>query len=499
MCDYVACKTCVRTYILSVPEPCCMNCRSKWSHEFIKDNLGASFVNHDLKEHQRTVLVERSISRREEILPRAIMYRDDRADKEKIKEIQKRIEGYKQMINECLDEIEEIENRIHVRNGRRPRFRDWRRQDEFELQNAIRATAQDDASASASTRKKFIMPCQKSGCNGMLNQQYNCELCNTSTCSKCLEVKGENHECNPDSVLSATMLKKDTKPCPKCGVRISKIDGCDQMWCVECKTAFSWNTGKIESGKIHNPHYYQFMREHGGMPRDPNDIAPPIRCGNYRDRALDLLFAKRGTPKRRTRYVENRGYVEVTLPAETPTKETIEKIDYIINYIQYANHLNRVTVPDMNRFIEEKNNSQNLEILYILGELSKEDLANKLIANKKCAEKTQVFHDIYTAINMMIDQLSHDIVEGRDINMLYNTIVKYTNYFNAELVKALMLYDSKRTIIVFNNHKDNTHINVQYKNKTDMINDIEKYTKSDEYTKPNEPEENVKIGGGGRA
>ena len=317
------------------------------------------------------------------------------------------------------------------------------------------------------------MPCQKSGCNGMLNQQYCCELCSTSTCSNCLEVKNENHKCNPDSVLSATMLKKETKPCPQCGVRISKIDGCDQMWCVECKTAFSWNTGRIETGKIHNPHYYQFMRERGELPRDPNDI--PVRCDNNRDRALDMLFAKRGTPKRRERFNGYR-YVDLTLSADTPTRETVEKLDYIINYFQYANHLNATTIPEMNRSIEAKTNDQTSEILYILGELNKEELANKLIANQKCIEKTQVFHDIYAAINMMVDQLSNDVVDERNnIDMLYNTVVKYSNYFNAELVKALTLYDSKRSIVVFNNNKNNTHTVVQYKNKADMINDLKKY------------------------
>jgi len=33
------------------------------------------------------------------------------------------------------------------------------------------------------------------------------------------------------------------------------------MYCVECHPEFSWNTLKIDSAVIHNPHYfeYQFM------------------------------------------------------------------------------------------------------------------------------------------------------------------------------------------------------------------------------------------------
>ena len=80
------------------------------------------------------------------------------------------------------------------------------------------------------------------------------------------------------------MLKKDSKPCPKCGIIIFKIDGCDQMYCTQCHTPFSWRTGQIEIGRnIHNPHYFEYMRTRGdGLQRNPLDR----QCG----RALDIYF-----------------------------------------------------------------------------------------------------------------------------------------------------------------------------------------------------------------
>jgi len=120
-------------------------------------------------------------------------------------------------------------------------------------------------------KREFIMNCQSTGCKGFLSTKYKCGLCETYTCSTCLQVKDPGHECKADDVSTVRMIREETKPCPKCSTRISKIDGCDQMWCVECKTAFSWKSGNIVNGAIHNPHYYEFLRQtQGHVPRADN-------------------------------------------------------------------------------------------------------------------------------------------------------------------------------------------------------------------------------------
>jgi hypothetical protein len=142
-------------------------------------------------------------------------------------------------------------------------------------------TGENTGAGAVKTKREFLMRCPSEGCRGFLSTAYKCGVCEKSTCSDCLEVLGtENesvaHTCNPDSVESAKAIKKETHPCPKCGARIFKIDGCDQMWCtVEgCNTAFSWNTGHVVSGRVHNPHYYEWLRRNGGdaAAREVGDI-----------------------------------------------------------------------------------------------------------------------------------------------------------------------------------------------------------------------------------
>ena len=140
----------------------------------------------------------------------------------------------------------------------------------------------DHIKGNKENKLSFIQRCPKEGCTGFLSASWKCGICENFFCSKChVEKLGKNddtHVCDEDTVASINAIKKDSKPCPKCGNRISKISGCDQMWCPakDCNTAFSYRTGKIETGHIHNPHYYEFLRNQNGgdIPRAPGDLPP---------------------------------------------------------------------------------------------------------------------------------------------------------------------------------------------------------------------------------
>ncbi len=62
-CDFSACKTCTRTYLLStIKMPSCMKCNRIWNEDFLCENLNKIFVNGEYKEHRTKVICDRQIA-----------------------------------------------------------------------------------------------------------------------------------------------------------------------------------------------------------------------------------------------------------------------------------------------------------------------------------------------------------------------------------------------------------------------------------------------------
>jgi len=135
-------------------------------------------------------------------------------------------------------------------------------------------------------------PCPNTNCRGYLNTEWICTLCKSQTCLTCLCEKSpsEKHVCQKENQDSAQLILQKTKSCPKCGIPIMKSEGCDQVWCVHCHTAFNWHTHKIIifTHSFHNPHYSEWYNKtmHNKNMLDKNiDVLLPI----FHDKYLKLL------------------------------------------------------------------------------------------------------------------------------------------------------------------------------------------------------------------
>ena len=305
-CSYHACKGCVSRYLLSqVVDAHCMNCRTGWNREFLDTNFTKSFRSGLWRDHQKEIIMRREKAR----LPNFQHYAVARLKINELKPLVSAaykeytlVQNEKYKLNSHIATFHGLSNRANTEEEKKniinlhkeavhllpnimiKEFENLRNyeniQHRFQEYNNI---YEDRVTKKDVEKKEFIMKCVKDGCRGFLSQAYKCDLCFTYVCKDCMVIKNEKndetHVCSKEDVDSVTMIRKETKPCPKCGIRISKVDGCNQMWCTSagCGTAFDWTTNKIISGVIHNPHYYEWLR------RNNNGVAPrpagEVLCG----------------------------------------------------------------------------------------------------------------------------------------------------------------------------------------------------------------------------
>ena len=406
-CNYSACKECTRTYLTgTVKEPHCMKCRKKWDLEFTKNELNASFMQKEYKTHRQTILADRTIAQIQEYYPAAIQMSQKRKEDAAVKVVQ--------------DEINKLHDQIN---------------EQYKKINAIRMAAAPPKLNDATEKRKFVMPCQTGGCRGMLSTAYKCDLCEKFTCSKCFEsIVGDKdaHTCDPNSVETAEEIRKNTRPCPNCGCRISKIDGCDQMWCIECKTAFSWSKGTVEVGTVHNPHYFQWMRQNGGVPR--TDM-PGIGCNENRlttqmshvREVFNVLSRMAILENEFLQHCKDSGYKDKEFPDvvvevmnivnATKKNENLEKYKKIIscefftNFYRYIIHTERVILEQLGYNIRNRNQYNTPIHHYILGELTKEELSEYLVKRDNGNARDGAHRDIVEAIVMIGKQILMELCE----------------------------------------------------------------------------------------
>lgn len=68
-----------------------------------------------------------------------------------------------------------------------------------------------------------------------------CKECNSSYCSLCFAKWEDKHMCK--SVFQVGTKDCQLRNCPKCLALISKIDGCNAMYCEACLYSFLWDSG----------------------------------------------------------------------------------------------------------------------------------------------------------------------------------------------------------------------------------------------------------------
>ena len=276
-------------------------------------------------------------------------------------------------------------------------------------------------------------------------------MCNHKTCKHCMEIiEGKEHKCDPDKVKTVKLLKKDTKPCPNCGEMIMKIDGCDQMWCPSCKNAWSWKSGTIVYGRIHNPHYYQYLREtskNGEIRREEGDTG---LCGNL---PTDHMWMIRVC---RSRYPDM---------IKTHHKQTRSLFNYLLpNLFRHYFHFRQVHYQFLQNQTRSLEQDKKMKILYMVNTLEEKEFKKHCQQTNKKIEINKAILDVYQLyIDVMRDKILqiYQIPRERDnitqketkqIRKCLKDIQQIISYCHKELHKISYLYKCSIYVVTWSQY-----------------------------------------------
>jgi hypothetical protein len=386
-----------------------MSCRGVWSLEFLNSILPASFLKKEYRDMREKVLLESE----KQYLPACQPEAERRL---KIIDIEKKID--EQFILKQENYANENQMVFEQRQKEKIILKS--------ISDLDKKRVELSTKKSTGQRHEFVMPCPLGECRGFLSTQYKCGLCSNDVCKDCHHAKSETHVCDPNEVATVTELRQNTKPCPKCHAPIFKIDGCDQMFCIrdQCHTAFSWRTGQVEKGIIHNPHYFEFVKEKGAgtVARNPFDIP----CGGLPDYTqVYHMMAEYSLGQDEISYLrvmyENVGqHREITMRHLPNEQEQLNHRDLTLDYI-----------------LQKYSESQYKAMLYVREQKRQRGLEERQMLEAYLAVAEEAFRklaQLHISFDEFLTEIEHiKVYTRREINEL-NQRYQHTGFLNAIMI-----------------------------------------------------------------
>ena len=410
-CNYEVCSDCTKTMMIENGENC-PNCSKGWNKEFIKENTTKIWFDGPYKDKRKEQLFEREKSLLQTAIPliKAKQYNENM--KKKIEEVKKKIAEL---------EVEKTHYEFELRHNT----------------NRIKAGLEESAPDGTVVNEgfnrvvKFIKPCPVNDCRGYLSTSWKCELCDTWVCKDCLEIKNskfdEEHKCNNDNIESAKLLLKDSKPCPSCGARIHRIEGCNAMFCVSCKTCFNWKTGAINKANS-NPHFHEWAAKKnkenvGRSVNQATNCLPYDTKYSIEKNLIAKNISKKGVG-----------------PMYNSTYTFINKVN---NFIQKIHHLREVILPGLNIRQENNNKLIDLRVKYLTKEIDENEWKRQIFSYEKKMEYDTTIYNLYDIVANVITNsiLSLNTVNTQgEVDTVINEIGEVIEYFNEHSIKTSKYY-----------------------------------------------------------
>ena len=422
-CEKDVCKNCIAHWMKEKKMVTCPLCNNLFKRNFITEKFGKPFMYKFAKIEKETLLMREKL-----MIPEYSQYLNIPTNIEKLKKLVDDLKEmhmkYKKMKISELKKEQQLVEIFGANFTKKVIYTHYRRQIEDAedtihryrriLNTGVLPENENLNIGSSSNVVKPVCPCPINDCKGYIrNTDHKCCICEKEICKKCYVVMEESneHTCKNEDLETVKQIKKESKPCPTCGARISKIDGCDQMYCIMCDTAFSWNTGRIERGRIHNPEYYRKLREKNiEIPREDGDN--PCADRNLR-LGYELMRTYVNSLKNKSTY-GSQFYYAINSIVMTLLQE----------FLRMINH-NRENLDQFMRLSIDRNLRYRLD--YIQNEISEERFMDIIY---KQHTKTVFSNEIYSEINDTCNTLELLLVKANDIVSDYLKFVtaNFSNY-----------------------------------------------------------------------
>jgi len=395
-CNFEICTSCVKKYLLDKVE--CMNCKKEWSNDFIQNNTTISWFNNEYKNKRKENLFEREKSLLQTAYPQLKAKRLEIKWKNDKKEIER--------------QIEELQNKkmnldLMYRHNSQRVLQGLEEQESEELENLNAEEKENYLKSKGNRQVKFIKACPVVNCKGFLSTQYKCELCDTYVCKNCFELKkeknDETHVCDENLVKTIQELLKSSKPCPKCGQGIQKIEGCKHMFCAACKTCFNWDTGDIMKSNS-NPEYNKWvaMNRKNQITQNNTNIT---NCGIVlNEQKYNILLKK----------------------LNISTTFLLNKYHYhnVFSINVYNQHIREVLIP-IYRINHLDQDMLKLRVKYLLNEISDDEWKKQILTKER---KNEYNNSIHNLLDLVLNVSQSFIIKMSECN--FNTLEDFEDAWN---------------------------------------------------------------------
>lgn len=191
---------------------------------------------------------------------------------------------------------------------------------------------------------------------------------------------------------------------------------CDQMFCTRCHAAFSWTSGNIVHGVIHNPHFFEWARQNNGgdRVRNPGEVV----CGGLP--SYNSLFA---------------------------IVNDFRCIAQITDIYRGAGHIQELIINSLRRKVQREDDNDDIRVKFLKKELDEKSLASLAIrrdtARQKALAMLHIAELYITVVTENLNMIVDSIYDEENTNEAINTIEKARVFCNEQFCRVADNFKTK--------------------------------------------------------